>query len=134
MALVVDATGQPEVGEMLAAACAAARLPLNVVDNKPLCSFLFPAICQCGPLTAGVSTGGASPLAAAWARDQLIQALPDRFDQLLEQMDQLRGQAKRRIPDQRDRGAFLKRCFTRAIEQGGPLSEQEVDELWEGRS
>lgn len=129
-ALVVDATGDRETGLALAALCREERIPLNVVDTPDLCSAIFPAVLRRGRLTAAVSTGGASPIAAAWARDQLGEILPERFDGILEQMASLRPWAKAGIPDQPRRGAFLRRCFEAAVEKGAPLSEAEVGAYW----
>ncbi|MCC8061490.1 MAG: bifunctional precorrin-2 dehydrogenase/sirohydrochlorin ferrochelatase [Clostridiales bacterium] len=129
MCLVVDATGRKEVGMMLAEACRKARVPLNVVDEKSLCSFIFPAMHRDGDLTLAVSTGGTSPLAAAWVRDRAKEQIPEHFDEMLEQMEQLRTQAKARISSQPDRKAFLARCLSAMLEKGDTLSEEERNQL-----
>ena len=131
MALVVDATGEEAVGKRLAAQCRAQGVPLNVVDTPALCSFIFPAVLRRGRLVAGVSTGGASPAAAAWARDLLGEALPDGMEEILEQMEILRGETRQKLPEQQARAAFLKRCLSGALAKGGALSAAEVGAVWE---
>ena len=128
-ALVVDASGDPAVGEALAAACAAQGTPLNVVDMPQYCSFIFPAVLRRGRLTAAVSTGGASPLAAAWVRDRLDAALPDSLEGILDQMSDLRTRAKATLPEQPQRAAFLRRCLEAALEKDRPLEETEIEAL-----
>lgn len=129
-ALAVDATGDPRVGEMLSRACRERGIPLNVVDCPALCSYIFPAMLRRGPLLAAVSTGGASPLAAAWARDRLDAALPEGFEEIVGQMAALRPRLQREIADPAGRAALARRCFAAAVEKGGVLSEEELDLLW----
>lgn len=130
MLLAVDATGDPQVGEMLARACRERRIPLNVVDSPALCSYIFPAMLRRGPLLAAVSTGGASPIAAAWARDRLGAALPDGFEELVGQMTVLRPRMQREIADPAVRSALAKRCFLAAVEKGAVLTDEEIERLW----
>ena len=40
-----------------AALCRARRIPVNAVDDKDNCTFLFPALVRRGPLSIGISTG-----------------------------------------------------------------------------
>lgn len=129
-ALVVDATGDRATGLALAELCREERVPLNVVDTPELCSAIFPAVLSRGKLTAAVSTGGASPIAAAWVRDKLGQVLPERFDEILEQMAALRPRAKAGLSDQPRRAVFFRRCFDAAMEKGAPLSETEIETYW----
>ncbi len=128
-ALVVDASGNPAVGEALAAACDAQGTPLNVVDMPQYCSFIFPAVLRRGRLTAAVSTGGASPLAAAWVRDRLDAVLPDSLEDILDQMSDLRTLAKATLPEQPKRAAFLRSCLEAALEKDRPLEETEIEAL-----
>ena len=72
------------------------------------------------------SAGGASPLAAAWVRDRLSEALPDCFEAILDQMEALRPLAKSSLPQQPRRAAFLRACLAAALEKGRPLTEAEI--------
>jgi len=125
-ALVVDATGDPAVGEALSRLCGERGIPLNVVDMPQYCSVIFPAVLRRGKLTAAISTGGASPLAAAWVRDRLSETLPDCFETILDQMEELRTVAKSSLPRQPQRAAFLRECLGAALEKGRPLTEEEI--------
>ena len=130
-ALVVDATGDETVSQMLSAACRERGVPLNVVDKPELCDFIFPAVLRRGRFTAAVSTGGASPVAAVWARDRIGEAVPDCIEDVLDQMADLRVDAKAHIPEQRTRAAFLRRCFYKAMEAGRTLTEDEIERIRE---
>lgn len=67
-ALVVAATGDGALNREIAALCRARRIPVNAVDDKDNCTFLFPALVRRGPLSIGISTGGASPTAAVYVK------------------------------------------------------------------
>lgn len=129
MALVVDATGDPETARQLRTACRSAGIPFNCAAHPEKEDAAFPAVLRRGPLVAGISTSGASPAAAAWVRDRLVDAIPDDFEEILSQMETLRARAKQRLPGQQQRAAFLHACLTAALEKGGPLTAAEVDEM-----
>ena len=75
--LVVTATGSRDVDAEVAAAATAAGLWVNAADQPDDCSFILPAIARNGPLTAAVSTGGASPALARRLRDHAAALLTD---------------------------------------------------------
>lgn len=75
-ALVVAATGDGALNREIAALCRARRIPVNAVDDKDNCTFLFPALVRRGPLSIGISTGGASPTAAVYVKEKIEAALP----------------------------------------------------------
>ena len=131
MVLVVDATGDEAVSRILPEACRERGVPLNVVDRPELCDFIFPAVLRRGRLTAAVSTGGASPVAAVWARDRIGEALPDAMEEILDQMAALRLEVKAEIKEQPRRAAFLRRCFYAAEEAGRALTDEEIGKIRE---
>ena len=57
---VIAATDDREVNRGIAALCRERGIPVNAVDDKEQCTFLFPALVKRGDLTVGVSTAGAS--------------------------------------------------------------------------
>ena len=130
-ALVIDATGDEEAGDILQAACREDRIPLNTVDVLSRCDVIFPAILKRGELVAAVSTGGCSPTAAAWVRDQISEVLPGRFEEILEQMGELRVLSRERFSKPSQRAAWLKHCFLMAIEAERPLSQEELQKISE---
>lgn len=127
---VIAATDDVSLNREISRACRERRIPVNVVDDPEACTFLFPALYKKGRLSVGVSTGGASPLAAAWIRDRLAEILPERIDEILDQLESLRAPAKREIPRQADRAAFLKDCLTLSLAKGAPLSEEDLRHAW----
>ena len=131
--LAVDATGDRETGIRLSNLCRERNIPLNVVDCPELCDFIFPAMLRKGKLTAAVSTAGVSPIAAQWVRDQIEDLLPEAFPEILEQMDAIRPEVRREISNQKQRAAYLKKCFAAAVERGRILTGEELKELWKNK-
>ena len=58
-AVAIAATSDAAVNRAVAAAARARRIPVNVVDQPALCSFIMPSIIDRAPLIVAVSSGGA---------------------------------------------------------------------------
>lgn len=131
MSFVVAASGDRALNRQVAALCQARSIPVNAADDREACTFLFPALVQDGPLTVGISTGGSSPSAAVWVKEQLSALLPPGFGALLEELESLRPAVKRALPDQRRREAAFSRLFAARLAAGGPLSEEDLERIFE---
>ena len=59
VALVIAATDDSELNQAIYTQAMARQLPVNVVDQPALCSFIFPSIVDRSPLLVAVSSGGA---------------------------------------------------------------------------
>lgn len=110
--LVYAATDDERVNELVSWAANRQRVFANVVDQKPLCSFIAPSIFTRGLLTIAVSTGGVSPTLAKRLRRELGQAVGSAYAPMLRLLAGLRGVAKRTLPHYHDR----KRYFDRLVD------------------
>ncbi len=126
MAFVIAATDDRAVNREIARACRARKIPVNAVDDREACTFLFPALVREGPLTVGISTGGASPAAAAWLRRTIQNDLPENFGEILRCLERARPLVRARMEREADRGAFWKELLAVCLDRGGPLSEREI--------
>ena len=113
----------------ISAACREKRIPVNVVDDREYCSFLFPCLVQDGALSVGISTGGASPTAAVWLKHRISDLIPAGFDEILAFLEELRPRIKTRYPDERARSATFAALFQACIQAGRPLTEAELEDL-----
>lgn len=129
--LVISATGDRELNRCVSLLCRERGLPVNVVDEPADCSFIFPALLRRGSLSAGVTTGGASPTAAAWARDRLDEALPEGLEDILEWLQAVRGRVKELVPDISRRSGLFARLFELCRERGRALDEAEFEAFLE---
>ncbi len=130
-ALVVAATGDGALNREIAALCRARRIPVNAVDDKDNCTFLFPALVRRGPLSIGISTGGASPTAAVYVKEKIEAALPggDGWNGILEYLAARRAPVRASVPDETARARLFAALFDACMEKGRPLEQAEFDAL-----
>lgn len=129
MDFVIAATDDTELNQQISALCRGRGIPVNVVDDRDACTFLFPALVKQGDLSIGISTGGASPSAAIYVKERIAALLPENFGELLEYLDGLRDEVKAVLPDGRSRTRFFTRLFDTCIRTGWPLSEARLGEM-----
>jgi uroporphyrin-III C-methyltransferase / precorrin-2 dehydrogenase / sirohydrochlorin ferrochelatase len=110
--LVIAATNDHEVNVAVSIAARARRIPVNVVDNPDLSTFIFPAIIDRSPIIAAVSSGGESPVLARRVREQIEALLPQKLGALA------RFMGARRKAVQNTLGAFARRPFWERIVGG----------------
>lgn len=125
---VIAATDNRKLNAHIGQICREKGIPVNVVDDREGCDFLFPALVKEGKLTVGISTEGASPQVAASIRSQVAQELPSRMEAILDYLESIREPAKRRIRDREQRASFLKEAASFCMEQNRPLTEEETEE------
>ena len=104
--LVVAATPQKSVNEQVYRDATARRLPVNVVDSPDLCTFIFPAIVERGPLTVAISSGGNSPVLVRLLRRRLEAMVPAAYGSLARFAGRLRDAVKEAIPGESARRLF----------------------------
>ena len=110
--LVIAATDRRAVNAAVSRAAQATRLPVNVVDDARLSSFIMPAIVDRDPVTVAVSSGGAAPVLARLVRARIEAALPAATGRLAELAARLRPVVRRRLP------AAARRGFWEALFEG----------------
>ena len=126
---VIAATDNEEENHRISALCQGRKIPVNVVDDKEACSFLFPALVRRGNLSVGISTGGSSPTAAVWLKEQIEGLLPEHTEEILTWLEGQRPILKERLPHQRERAVCFARLFAACLERGRPLTEEERDNV-----
>lgn len=109
--------------------CRERRIPVNAVDDRKHCTFLFPALVKRGALSVGISTGGSSPSAAIYWKKRISELIPQDAGELLTYLDSLRETVKRTIPDEKTRAAVFSALFDTCMEHGWPLSGEALDRL-----
>ncbi|NKF23267.1 siroheme synthase CysG [Solimonas marina] len=92
--LIVAATDDRELNARVAAAAAAANIPVNVVDDPALSTFIVPAIVDRSPLMVAVSSGGAAPVLARRLRERIETMLPAAYGGLARFMHRMRAAVK----------------------------------------
>ena len=96
-AAVVAATGVPDVNAAVSAAARGQNIPVNVVDDPTVSSFIFPAIVDRSPILIAISSGGQAPVLARRVREQMEAFLPARLGALARFMGERRKAVKRAL-------------------------------------
>ena len=125
VSLAVAATGDRAVNHQIAVLCRARAIPVDVADSAQESTFLFPALVRRGRLSVGISTGGASPAAAAWVRRTVERSLPPALEPILDWLADVRETVKGTLPQPERRDAF-DRLLSAALEAGRPLTGAET--------
>jgi siroheme synthase-like protein len=112
---VIGATNDSAVNERIYALCKEKNIPVNIVDNPALCTFIFPSLIKKGDLTIGITTAGKSPALSQYIRREIEKNLPDNIDSILDEMNTLRQQLKQDVPNQSDRAKILKEKLAELI-------------------
>ncbi|MGF1547275.1 MAG: siroheme synthase CysG [Thiotrichales bacterium] len=116
-ALVIAATDSTEVNREIATLASARNLPVNVVDNPALCSFIVPSLIDRSPVQVAISTGGASPVLARMLRARLESQIPAGFGQLGALLNEFRDEAKSALATLEQRRTFWEEIVD------GPVAE-----------
>lgn len=95
----IASTDDPVRNHRIASLCREAGIQVNVPDAPSLCTFFLPAVVKRGDLTIAFSTDGKSPALAAYLRRNAEENLPDRVEEILDRMGDLRLQAQRDLED-----------------------------------
>ncbi len=115
--LVIGATDDQAVNRQIHEIASLRHIPVNIVDQPELCSFILPSIVDRSPIMVAVSSGGASPVLARLLRAKLETLVPATYGRLAELAASFRQQVKNKIE-----GLAQRRVFWEKILQG-PVAE-----------
>jgi precorrin-2 dehydrogenase len=100
--LVITATGNPSVDQMVFDDAERAGVWINSADDLAHCSFLLPAVVRDPPVSVAVSTSGTSPALATWIARKVHESLGSRIGDLANLLGEMRGVLKARgVPTSR---------------------------------
>lgn len=103
---VISATDNPQTNQFVSDCAKERGILVNVVDNPPLCDFIFPAIVDRAPLTIAVSSGGASPVLARFLRAKIETLIPPTYGTLAQLAEKFRENVKQKISHPAQRRIF----------------------------
>ena len=127
--LVVAATNDPKVNSEISKICMQRKIPVNAVDQKEDCSFIFPSYVKEGEVVAAFSSGGQSPLITQYLKEKIKPDLNKELGQLAQILGSLRKLAKSCIATEQERKAFYKELLQIGLEDIDSLEEQRINEI-----
>jgi uroporphyrin-III C-methyltransferase/precorrin-2 dehydrogenase/sirohydrochlorin ferrochelatase len=116
--LVIAATDDNAVNQEVSQQAHARNIPVNVVDNPDLCTFIMPSIMDRSPLMVAFSSGGASPVLARMLRGKLETMIPQGYSRLGAFCARHRATVKSRVTN-----ASMRRIFWENVLEG-PVAEK----------
>lgn len=129
--LVLAVTDDRTLNGRIGCLCRERDIPVNVADSRAESTFLFPSVVRRGPLSVGITTGGASPTAAQYARRAVEAALPEELGDILPYLaeSRLRVQQALRAESEAARAQKFAALFDACMAKGRALTEKEEQAL-----
>ena len=113
--LVIAATDDRPVNAQVFEEARELGIPVNVVDDPPLCGFILPSIIRRGPITIAFSTSGRSPALARRLREYLSRAIGPEYGEMADMMGELRPLMKQHIPSEEARNEVMDEMLSRGV-------------------
>lgn len=97
--LVIAATDDATLNERVSVVAKSTGIPVNVVDQPKLCSFIMPSIVDRSPIVVAISSGGTSPVLTRKLKELNETMIPARIDSLAKLLGSYRDRVKEEITD-----------------------------------
>ncbi len=105
--LAIAATNNHQLNRRIYKDCQELEVLCNVVDEPELCDFFVPAVVRRGDLQIAIGTEGHCPAYAGHIRKKLEKIFTEKHGQFLTELEELRKQIIRDVPEQAERKALL---------------------------
>lgn len=115
MMLVIAATDLEDVNAQVYEQANARNIFVNVVDDQPKCSFIFPSIVDRDPITIAISSAGTAPVLARRLREKLETLIPQHIGPLASLVGSFRDKVKQRLTSFADRRQFWETVFDSSV-------------------
>jgi len=116
--LIVAATNDLNINQQVSAFAKENSIPVNVVDQPDLCTFIMPSIVDRSPVLIAISSGATSPVLTRKLKELNETMIPARIDRLATLLGSYRTRVKQQIND-----------FSQRIRFWEDLLDSEVPEL-----
>jgi uroporphyrin-III C-methyltransferase/precorrin-2 dehydrogenase/sirohydrochlorin ferrochelatase len=113
--LVIAATDIEAVNHQVFELANQHNIFVNVVDDQPKCSFIFPSIVDRDPITIAISSAGTAPVLARRLREKLETLIPQHIGPLATLVGSFRDKVKSRFKHFADRRQFWESVFDSSV-------------------
>ena len=114
--LVIAATNDEVLNHRIFHLAESQHKLVNVVDDQPHCSFIFPSIIDRNPIQIAISSGGKAPVLARLLREKLEALLPQHLGKIAEISGKWRDQVKAKLASVTERRRFGKKCLADVLQ------------------
>jgi uroporphyrin-III C-methyltransferase/precorrin-2 dehydrogenase/sirohydrochlorin ferrochelatase len=104
-------SADPALNAAVSRAAQERNIPVNTVDDAPLCTFIVPSIVDRDPVVVAIGTEGTAPVLGRGIRATIDALLPQALGTLAKAAAGLRPRVARAIPPGNRRRSFWQRYF-----------------------
>lgn len=124
---VITATDDKVLNKEIYNFCKENNIPVNTVDDKDNCSFIFPALARNNGVTVAISTSGKSPLYAKYLRKK-IESLIQDSESIVDNLSKYREKIKNEISLEENRKVAFERLLEYSLSNEN-ITDDLVDKI-----
>lgn len=124
---VITATDDKVLNKEIYNSCEENNIPVNTVDDKDNCSFIFPALAKNKGATVAISTSGKSPLYAKYLRKK-IESLIQDSESIVDNLSKYREKIKNEISLEENRKVAFEKLLEHSLSNES-ITDDLVDKI-----
>lgn len=127
--LVVAATDDKKENHRISQFCIEQNIPVNAVDQKEDCSFIFPSYIKEGEVVGAFSSSGQSPVITQYLKKEIRPALTKQLGQISESLGEIREVVKKLVWPEKRRKVLYKELLNLSLEKNMPLDHDIIEQI-----
>ena len=112
--LIIAATSKKDINRQVSTEAQQLHIPVNVIDDPELCTVIFSAVWNDGPLSVAVSSSGVAPFLAAEIRNR-IASEGKEWGRRVEIAGRFRDVVRKEVEDSKERTELYKRFIDACV-------------------
>ena len=124
---VITATDDKTLNKEIYNSCEENNIPVNTVDDKDNCSFIFPALAKNKGVTVAISTSGKSPIYAKYLRKK-IESLIQDSESIVDNLSKYREKIKNEISLEENRKVAFEKLLEYSLSNES-ITDDLVDKI-----
>lgn len=124
---VITATDDKVLNKEIYNFCKENNIPVNTVDDKDNCSFIFPALARNNGVTVAISTSGKSPIYAKYLRKK-IESLIQDSESIVDNLSKYREKIKNEISLEENRKVAFEKLLEYSLSNES-ITDDLVDKI-----
>jgi len=127
--LVVAATDDKKENHRISQFCMEQNIPVNAVDQKEDCSFIFPSYIKEGEVVGAFSSSGQSPVITQYLKKEIRPALTKQLGQISESLGEIREVVKKLVWPEKRRKVLYKELLNLSLEKNMSLDHDIIEQI-----